>query len=198
MNILSSIGAKKSAKSQERAGKRARAEFQGLHDEGKAVRKQIDSWSTVGRGENGETGVESAGSELYSLLFGDGQYDMSPAAKFASAQGNKAINRKASASGMRNSGNVLHEMGEYTTGVASQDYWANINNLMQLSGASNMLGAAQLQLNTSAVAVQGKAAANIQIGQAQAAQHEATFSGLESFNDKFSGGKWRDIFGSKS
>lgn len=180
MGMIGSIGAAKGAGQQADAAKAARKQYEELHQEGKAVRKQVDSWSTVKRGENGESGVEAAGASLYDLLFGGGAYEMSPAAKFAQDQGQKSIRRQASSTGMRASGNVLHQLGEFTTGVASQDYWQNINNLMSLSGANNMANTAQMQLSNSQVAVKGKADAEMALGAARAAKTGAMFSGIES------------------
>ena len=179
MGILGSAGSFLGSKAEGKGQRKARKEYEALREEGRDMRKQLDSWSTVAR-EDGKTGVGKAGDELYSLLFGGGDYELSAAGKFASEQGQKAIRRQASSTGMRASGNVLYELSNFTTGVASQDYWANINNLMNLSGASNMVAIGQMQLQNSQVATQGIAAGHIGEAKAKAAGIGAIASGLET------------------
>lgn len=61
-------------------------------------------------------------------------FENSPGYQFAVQQGTQAINRQAAASGGAYSSTTLGDIGQYVTGLASQNYQNYVNNLMGLAG----------------------------------------------------------------
>jgi hypothetical protein len=59
-----------------------------------------------------------------------------PAYQFARDEGIRGLSRSAAASGMLQSGNYMKDLVQYSSGLATQTYNAEVNRLMTLSGAT--------------------------------------------------------------
>ena len=93
----------------------------GLYDAQRTTGNQ--SFSTLGQqlGINGQAPNYAA-------------FDNSPGFQFATQMGQQAINRQAAASGNAYSSNTLANIGNYTQGMASQNYNNYVSQLMQTAG----------------------------------------------------------------
>ena len=94
------------------------------------------------------------GNQIRDMLTNPGSFQGTPGFKFALDQGTNAIN--ASNSSTRGSGNVLAELMKYGTGLANQDYGAQLGRLTNLQGqAQNYdLGQGQNANQTQSIANQ--------------------------------------------
>ena len=91
--------------------------------------------------------LNSALSRYESLLTNPSSFTGTPGYQAALEGGTQAINRSAAARGMSNSGNVLAELAKYGSGLASQEYGAQvgrqgeeINRLAELMRGSQRFG----------------------------------------------------------
>jgi hypothetical protein len=76
-------------------------------------------------------------NQLRSLMENPGSFSSSPVYQFAFDQGLEALNRKAAASGMLNSGNRLAALQDYGQKSVSQMFFPQANLLSRLSGADS-------------------------------------------------------------
>ncbi len=94
----------------------------------------------LGMKGNQASGADFSGykSQLDSLLTDPNSVQKSAGYQFAMDQGNQAIDRSAAARGMSNSGGVLTELAKYGSGLASQNYNNQVNQLSNvMQGAQN-------------------------------------------------------------
>lgn len=87
-------------------------------------------------------------NQLDALLTDPSSFQGTSGFAFARDSGNDAIARKYAAMGMGASGNVLGEMGKFTTGLATQDYGNQVDRLGRLAGQEDQtqLGQGNLAL----------------------------------------------------
>ena len=82
----------------------------------------------------------------------------SPEYQFRFNEGQRALERSASARGMLNSGNILRDLTTFGQNQASQAYSSEINRIMTMAGATigSPSVAAQIQSNAAGVSAQGQ------------------------------------------
>lgn len=175
MGLGSIAGSVLGSGSGKKAAKQNRARWDAFRTTNKEHYEEVSPWATKEYGEDGQTGLHSASDSLYDLMFGGGDYSLSPAGAFAESQGIKQIERAASARGMNQSGNVLYDIGQFVTGNAMSDYWRNIEALMELSGAntSAISAASANYLSSEQNAISGVNNANMAVAAARANQFTA-------------------------
>lgn len=72
-------------------------------------------------------------SQIDQLLSNPSSFQNTPGYQAALGAGTQAIERRAAAQGMGNSGNVLAELAKYSGGLASQEYGNQLNRLASLN-----------------------------------------------------------------
>lgn len=75
-------------------------------------------------------------SMLQGLMTDPSKIALTPGAQFQMDQGLEALQRSGAARGFLGSGNILGELMKYSQGLASQDYYNQLNQLNLLSGAT--------------------------------------------------------------
>jgi len=170
MGLGSSLGSAFGGSGAKKAAKYNKKEWERYRVRNKQHYEAISPWATK-EYEDG-TGVHKASDTLYDLMFGGGDYELSPAGKFAEEQGIKAIQRGASARGMNQSGNVMFDVAGFVTGNAQQDYWQYMSSLMELSGANtSAMSAASANYQSGDIAsVEGKNAARMGVAAGRSMQ----------------------------
>lgn len=73
---------------------------------------------------------------LQSLMTDPSKISLTPGAQFQMQQGTENLTRADAAKGFLGSGNILGDLLKYSQGVASEDYWKQLEELNLLSGAS--------------------------------------------------------------
>lgn len=151
-SLLSSNAAKKAAKAQEAAARRAEARFAPFVNVGHGAVTTLGQ--LYGIGPNGQ----QTGSSDFSNFF------QSPDYEFARGEGMKALEFSNAAQGQLNSGNNMRDLVQFGQGLATQNFGNYYNRLMQLSqlGAQSAGGQAQQIGN------QGQAKASGIVGSANA------------------------------
>jgi len=99
------------------------------------------------------------------------QFTADPGYQFRKSEGENAMNRQASASGLRVSGSLLKGMGNYNSGLASQEYGTfynrymdrmnnEFNKLASISGSGQIAGNAQDAAGQNYASASGNAGSN--------------------------------------
>lgn len=155
-------GAKKSSKKEERAYQRAFQLFGQLREEAGTARGYVDPFSPY---------REEAAKRLRDITLGDPQKYLSqdPGYQFRLQEGLRATERGAAARGLGTSGNVLAALQERAQGLASQEYGASVERLMQLGGgtAQNAIAGGSIYGQMTQAGIEGQAQALIGKGFAQ-------------------------------
>lgn len=181
-SALKGFGARKGAKKEARAYRRAFGLYQRLEKEADVTRKYIDP-SHQFRAE--------AAQRLRNAVLGDpGSYmAQDPGYQFRLQEGSKEVSRAASARGMNLSGNVLAALEERAQGLASQEYGASVGRLMELGGgyAQNAAAAGQVYGQMKTTAIEGQVASALGKGMAKSRGIGATFGGIADAANAFGG-----------
>lgn len=159
---IRATGAKKASKKEERAYQRAFELFGQLRQEAGTARQYADPFSQY---------RQQAATRLRDITLGDPQAYLAqdPGYQFRLQEGTREVERAASARGMNISGNVLAALQERAQGLASQEYGASVQRLMELGGgfAQNAAIGGQLYGQMTQAGIQGQAQALIGKGFAQ-------------------------------
>lgn len=90
-------------------------------------------------------------NKLKALLTDPAAFQKTPGFQFALDTGKQAIERRAAASGMGRSGNVLAELMKYGTGLASQEYGATLDRLGGFAGREDSMNFSRDQADQGAL-----------------------------------------------
>lgn len=154
--IMKGRGAKKAAKKEAEAYRRAYELFGQLREEAGVTRKAIDPFSPY---------REEAGRRLRDITLGDPQayLAMDPGYQFRLREGTRETERALSARGMNVSGATIAAVQERAQGIASEEYGASVGRLMELGGGYASVGVAggQAYGQMTQAAIEGQAQALI-------------------------------------
>lgn len=158
---LSSNAAKDASKAQDRAGRRAEAQFAPFTKLGQGAVTTLGQ--LFGIGANGQ----QTGSADFSSFF------ESPDYKFAFDEGRRALEFSNAAKGQLMSGNNMRDLTEFGQGMATQNYGNYFQRLMQMAGmGANAAGGQAQQIGN-----QGQAQASGIVGSANAINSGITGAG---------------------
>ena len=171
-------GAKKASKKEEKAYQRAFELYGQLREEAGVTRKAIDPFSEY-RGE--------AAKRLRDITLGDPQAYLAqdPGYQFRLQEGQRATQRAMGARGAGvTSGATMAALQERGQGLASQEYAASVNRLMELGGGFASVGVAggQAYGQMTQAGIEGQAQAMIGKGFAQSRGIAGYFEGHAQAN----------------
>ena len=159
---IRATGAKKASRKEEKAYQRAFELFGQLREEAGTARKYADPFSLY---------RDEAARRLRDITLGDPSAYLAqdPGYQFRLQEGQRQVERAASARGLNVSGNVLAALQERGQGLASQEYAASVQRLMELGGgfAQNAAIGGQLYGQLQQAGIQGQAQALVGKGFAQ-------------------------------
>jgi hypothetical protein len=124
-DIINAVGAGNAAASQERAANLAMAQQAAMHAQGRA---DMMPWLEAGKSSLADMLKMTQGGYDASAMAND------PGFQFRMAEGQKALERSASARGGLNSGGFMKGLANYSQGLASQEYGNRFGRLAQLAG----------------------------------------------------------------
>ena len=121
------------------------------------------------------------------------QFTADPGYQFRKSEGENAMNRQASASGLRVSGSLLKGMGNYNSGLASQEYGTfynrymdrmnnEFNKLASISGSGQIAGNAQDAAGQNYASASGNAGSNYASASGNAGSNYASALGNAGSN----------------
>lgn len=114
-------------------------------------------------------------TQIDKLLNDPSAFQNTPGYQAAMGAGTQAIERRAAAQGMGNSGNVLAELAKFSGGLASQEYGNQLNRLSGLNQQSQQQYGQQL--NSLADMMRNSQQFGEQVGYYQPPQQQAHWSG---------------------
>lgn len=169
---ISGKAAKKAAKSQEEAAREARSQFTPFTNTGKSAvlsLAQLYGLSPDGSGPSGSPFPQSSLDD----------FTRSPDYAFARDQGIDALERSAAARGQLRGGNLLRDLTQFGSGLATQNFGGYVGRLMQLA----QIGQAGAAGSANATLAAGEAQASGIVGQANAIN-----SGISGVSSAFNSG----------
>jgi len=219
-SLLGSRSASSAAKSQAKAagqaadstlqlGQETNALNKEIYDKNLAFNKQVYN-ETTARNEPtrklGQAALSKMSERTWVAAPTLEQFTADPGYQFRKSEGENAMNRQASASGLRISGSLLKGMGNYNSGLASQEYGTfynrymdrmnnEFNNLASIAGSGQVAGNSQDAAGQNYASASGNAGSNYSnattnnnanmasgVGNAYLAQGQARASGYTGQN----------------
>lgn len=180
-SYMGAQAADSAASTQANAARGAMGEQRRQYDQ---TRKDQEPWRQAG--EKALTGMQDQG---FQKDFSMADYEADPGYAFRMAEGQKALERSASARGNLMGSGTMKSLARYSQGVASDEYGKaydrfNNNNNMRFNRLASLAGTGQTAVNQTAAAGQNMANNNAdlqtQIGNAQAAGQVGSANAITS------------------
>lgn len=126
-------------------------------------------------GDQTGTAIQLSHQQLMDMMFGDKDASMTAAGQFQMDQGIKAVQRAGASKGHTGAGKINYDLIQFSQGVAQQDYWNQIQNLMTMSGGTfaDAQNVSNNFLQGQQTAISGKTSANMAVAKARGAQYAA-------------------------